>query len=430
MITSIKKLKNSEAEMIVQLDQEDLKKYIKRAEGELAQVSSLDGFRPGRVPSAMLRKRLGDHKILEVAMDLAVKESFIQALRQEKLEVVSSLDLKVLSNSAEGLKYLAKLLLWPEVRLGTYRGLALSARPIKVEEKEIAEAINFILKSRTVFQAVDRPAQEGDHLEIDFEVRTAGGVIEGGKSENHPFILGQGNFIPGFEEQLKGLKKGEHKEFFLQAPEDYYQKSIAGKKLEFLVTIKAVKFGTRPELTDELARSLGRFASVQDLKDNIVRGLEEEKKQKEKERMRLEILEKIEGASVMDIPISMVEEQLAIMVSNFDQHLHGRGLELDLYLAHLKKNQKDLEQEWRPQAEKQVRRGLVLRAIGKKENIAVEEEEAEATAKHLIEQYLNQGQNSEEIDFEGLKNRTRESLLNEKIFQFLETANLKNQNSS
>ena len=423
MLTRLKPVGNSQAELEVELNKEELKEYLEKASENLSQAVSIAGFRPGKAPFEVLRKEIGDQKILEEALEMAVVSSLAKAAQKEKLEVMASSELKIMANTAELLRYAVKLTLYPEVKLGEYKNLKLQKKKVAVEDKEIKEAIQYILKSRAAYQDFAGPAENGHHLEIDFEVGAAGQPIEGGKSENHPFVLGKGNFMPGFEEQLLGLKKGEAKEFSLEAPKDYYQKSLAGKKLDFKIKVKALKTVTIPELNSDFIKSLGRFESEEELRKNIVEGIRAEKEQKETEHFRIEVLNKIDLVSKIEVPEKMIERQLDALIANFDRNLHAQGMELSLYLAHLKKSQDDLRKEWRGQAEKQIRQSLILREIGKKENIKVSEEEIEQAAGGLMMPYAERGEDQSKINMEEIKQQAGEVIFREKIFQFLEAQN-------
>src|SRR3989338_739846 len=426
MLTKIKELKNSEAELWVELDEEDIKHYLKKTGEKLSEVVQVDGFRSGKIPFDVLRKNIGDQKILEEALEFAVTDSLANALRKEKLEVISSSDLKVTENTPTQVKYSIKLLLFPEVKLGEYKGLEVSKKEVSVEEKEIEETMTKILESRMVFKEFEGPAQNGHHLEVDFEVSDAGKLIDGGKSENHPLILGKGGFIPGFEDNLIGLKKGETKNFSLKSPDDYYQKTIAGKVLDFKVTVKSIKTGTIPDLNIEFFKTLGNFQSSEDLKNSIRSALKTEKEQKEKDRLRLEILDRVDKKSEMSIPPKLIEEQLEAMVANFDDNLHQQGMELSLYLAQVKKTRDDLKKNWYKQAESQIRRGLIMREIGKRESVKISEQEAQEATDSLVARYLTSAPDKQGPDIEKIKQRAGDALLHEKIFEFLEKVNLKN----
>src|SRR3989344_5549405 len=423
MITKTKPAGVSQLELEVELNKEELKEYLEKASENLSQAISIAGFRPGKVPFEVLRKEIGDQKILEEALEIAVVSSLAKATQKEKLEVMASSELKILANTADQLCYSVKLMLYPEVKLGEYKNLKLHKKKVEVEESEIKEAIQYILKSRATYQDYTGPAENGYHLEIDFEVATDDQPIEGGKSENHPFVLGKGNFIPGFEEQLLGLKKGEAKEFSLEAPKDYYQKNLAGKRLDFKIKVKSVKTVTVPELNNDFIKSLGHFESEEELRKNIIEGIRAEKEQKETEHFRIEILNKVDVGSKIEVPEKIVEQQLDAMITNFDHNLHAQGMELSLYLAHLKKSQDDLRKEWRGQAEKQIRQSLILRQVGRQEEIKVGEEEIEQAAGSLVMRYVAQGQDQSKVNIEEGKQQAGEAIFREKIFQFLEIEN-------
>lgn len=426
MTIDLKKLKDSEAEMTVHLDGQELKNYIRETAEDFSRSLIVDGFRPGRAPLGMVRQKIGDQKLLEASLDVAVKNSLAGAFKEKALEVISTLDLKVIKNTPQELEYKVRLLLFPRAEIKNYKNFNLARKPIEVTPEETKEAINYILKSRAEYHETEAPVAEGDHLEIDFETSHQGKPIEGGKSENHPFIFGQGSFIPGFEKQLESAKRGERRSFSLRVPDNYYQKSIAGKELDFLVTIRSVKKVLWPELNDQFVRTLGGFSSVEDLKESVRRGLKREKEQKETERLRLEILDKIDDRSEIDVPSRLIEQQLDLTLDNFRQNLRLKGLELELYLAHLKKTEEDLKKEWRPQAVRQVRHGLILREIGRLENIEVGEQEVETAAADLASQILlREGpEEKKDIDLETLKTRVYESLLSHKVFDYLEKANV------
>ncbi len=409
--------------MQVELDQEDLKEYLQKAGRDLSNTVAIDGFRAGKVPLDVLRQKVGDEKILEIAMDWAVKDSFAKAVKKEQLDVLSYSDLKVVENTAQKLKYHLKLLLFPEIKLGEYKDLKIAVQSVEVEEKDIQETLRYIRQSRAVYQETGTPATEDCRLEIDFEVKDGGAVIEGGKSENHPLILGKGGFVPGFEDQLKGMSRGETKNFSLRVPEDYYQKSIAGKKLDFTVAMKAVQSTTLPELTDDFIKQLGHFDSLDALRENIRQGLKAEKEQKEHDRVRLRILEKIDEKTNMDVPEQMIKEQLEMMLADFDKALHERGLELSLYLSQIKKTQEDLRKEWRTKAEKQIRHGLIMRTISKAEGLVVAEEEVEEGVGVLVSRLALSGGDSKKINSDAVRSKVKEQLLNEKVLEFLEGVN-------
>jgi trigger factor len=435
-----KKLKDSQVELTVDLNKDDLILYTIEAEKGLAKEIKVEGFRLGKAPKEIVRKKIGEQVIKEEALNLAVQSSLAKALAEQKLDVLDQSDFKIKENSTERLMFTVNLLVVPEVRLGEYKNLSIKKNPVKIMEAEISAVFDDIVKSRTILKDVERPARIGDRVEVDFEVKdpTKGlgqaAIIEGGKSENHPVVLGEEKFVPGFESRIIGLKPGEKKNFSLKVPGDYYQKSIAGKDIDFEVVLKKVQEMAVPKVDDELAKSLGRFTSKADLETNIRDGLIMEKETKEKERIRLAILKEIAGKTEVETPPALIEKRLDSMTQGFDNELHQKGMELGLYLAHMKKTQDELRRDRRKQAEAQVKFDLIVRTIANEEHLKVSDEEVGQELQTVLQQYMMAGSPDggggptapealQNIDPEQLKNRISSVLLNEKVFEFLEKHN-------
>lgn len=430
MTFTAEKLPDSKVKLVVSLDKKDLFLSVEEAEKQLARDVKLEGFRPGKAPKDMVRKAIGEERLREEALRLAVQSSLAKAMAGEKLEVLDRVGFEIKENSPEKLIYWATFLIFPELVLGEYEGLGIKRNAVTVSDAEVKKILDEALKSRTIFNEVKRPAQMGDRVEIDFTIKDNGAVIEGGKSENHPVILGDGKFVPGFEEQLVGMEKGGTKHFSLKIPADYYQKTIAGKELNFEVAVKRVEDETVPKLDDEFAKSLGNFRSLKEAEASINQGLTIEKETKEKDRIRLAILEKIAATTEVKVPPELIENRLDVMLRDLDGELHQKGMELGLYLAHIKKTQDELRRDWRLKAELQAKMGLIARAIAKKEELSVGEEEVNQELQIVLQQYIMSGQGGagpealQNIDPEGLKSKIRDTLLNEKVFEFLEKKNV------
>lgn len=415
-----KKLKNSDLELTISLDRKDIDFYIKKATDELQGSVRIDGYRQGKVPDDLLKKNVGEDRIKENALNIAVQESLQKLIEKENFEVFDYFDLKIKENKPDKLIYTVFLSLFPEVKLGSYDSLKINSKPISVSDEEIENTLKEIQETRTEYKDSDQSAKEGDRVEVDFEVTDNGQLIEGGKSENHPLIIGKKTFVPGFEEKLKDMKVGEEKSFMLRIPIDYHEKNIAGKELDFKVIMKKISYPTTPVLDDTFVQSLGNFANLGQLRQNVQAGLLEEKKTKESERIKLAILDEIIKNTKVVIPSKFLEKQLDAIISNFDQELHQRGLEIGLYLAHLKKTQEEFRKSFVPQAEKQVKTELIIREIGKKESIIIADSEIDErlqeinSAINLQDEIVGRG-----LDVATLRNRIRQVLFNEKIFQFL-----------
>lgn len=423
MTSSLKKIEQNKFELTVEVSREELADYIKLTESRIAQGVVVDGFRKGKAPMDKIRKQVGEKYILEEALDMALRDSLSKTLDKEKIEVLKVSDLNIKENSASKLLYTTKVTTFPAVTIGDLKDLKIEKKKVAVERKDIDDALEFIATSRSKFVPQDRPAEKRDRVEVDFEVLSDGLPLEGGVSKNHPLILGDNKFIPGFEDQLVGMKQGEEKKFSLNAPQDYFQKSIAGKKLDFTVKMVSVQEVQKPAINDDFVRSLGRFKDVKDLEQNISQGILQEKMAKEQQRLRLEILAGILAKTKLEIPKDMVDERLSEMVTEFDNDLHMKGMELSLYLAHLNKNEDDLKKDWKGEAEKQVSFSLLLKKIAKDKNIKPTDEEIEEGAQKMIQALaLREGFDKENLDVERLKEAVTNDIINEKVFHFLETS--------
>ncbi len=413
-------LKDSEVELEVELSSKELLKYVDQAEKNLGADLEVKGLRKGKVPSDVVRKTLGPEKIREESLSLAVKDSFAQAIEKEDLELLGPAEgIDIKENTEDKLIYTAKVAVLPKFELPEYKGIEVKKIEIVIEDKEIQEAIDYLRKTRSTHTPSEEAAQKGDRVEVNFEIKVAGVTIEKGVSKNHPIILGNETFIPGFEDNVIGMKAGEEKIFNVDVPADYYQKSIAGKTIECNVKVNKVEIVSLPELTDEFAKTLGQFKNVDELKKSIGDGVKMEKEQKEKQRIRLAILEKISEGTKIEIPEPLVEKQLGILIQELDASLHQRGMELNMYLSSIKKTQDDLKKEWKPQAEKQVKNSLILREVAKTEELTVKDEELNDSLAMFLQQFPSP-ESLKDLNQDTLKRNLYEDLLKEKTLQFLE----------
>jgi trigger factor len=306
------------------------------------------------------------------------------------------------------------------VQLADYRDIKVRKNKPKVEKAEIDKSLDYLRKSRAKIITVNRPAEKGNRVEIDFEIRHGGVKIENGTSKNHPLILGEGRFLPGFEKELEGMSAGEEKNFSLKAPKDWPNKRVAEKNLDFKVKMNLVQERQIPELNDEFAKSLGNFASLEMLKENVSGGLLEEKQTKENQRIRIELIEKVAENSQIEIPESLIAEESDKMINEFKFSITGFGLDFDKYLEEIKKTIPELKKEWEKQAEKRVRIAICLKAIAEKEKIEISDEEVESKINEELKNYPNTEEVRKNIDLRVLRVYTGEVLRNEKVLGLLE----------
>jgi trigger factor len=277
-----------------------------------------------------------------------------------------------------------------------------------------------LASTRVKLVTVNREVQKNDSVEIDFNVLVDNVPIENGTSRNHPMVVGKGVFIPGFEENLIGMKEGEEKEFELNFPEKYHKKELAGKLAKFKVTMRLVQERQVPEINDDFAKSLGEIENLEALKKNIQKGMKEEKEHKHKEEKRTKMLEKIVDCVEVELPEIMIKEEVQKMMLEFEQQIQSMGMNLDQYLGQLKKNKKDLEKDWEPQAEKRVKSALALKEIVKMEEISIDAKEVETEMNKTLQHYKNVKDFEKNVDMERLYSYTKGVLENEEVFKRLE----------
>lgn len=425
------KLPQSKIKLEITIPAEDFTDFIQEATKALSREIKVKGFRPGRIPAAMVKEKAGEGTILQEAADLAVRGTYLQALKEEKVEPLGVPEIKVLKLApGNDFIYEARIFILPEVKLPDYKKISreilkkAGSNKTEVKEEELQKALDWLADSRSKTVTVARAAQKGDRVEIDFEVSQKGVVIEGGQSTSHPLIIGQGRFVPGFEEKLTGMKEGEEKEFSLAFPDDYHVKNLAGKPADFKVKMKLVQEKQKPELNDEFAVSLGRFKNVEELKKSVADGLKQEKENKQKQERRMQIIEEIAQKADFETPEILLEEELGKMLQEFKAQITQMGMEFDKYLANIKKTEADLKKEWEDKAKQRVRIGLTLRQIATEEKISPSQVEIEEEAGKILKSFgdVKQAQNS--IDSERLREYTKGALINEKVFAFLEKQNL------
>lgn len=420
MESTLVKIDKNVSELTVELGKDELKKYVDLAEKDLTSHAKIDGFRKGKAPKDLVKKQVGEKEVLETALDLALRSSLSRVIDEKELEVLRAEKLEIQENTPEKLIYKVKLVLFPLIKLGDLDKIKVQKKEVEVSEEEVTETLKTIQNSRSKFEDIETELKDGDRAEVDFEVKKEGVIIEGGSSKNHPVIIGSKNFIPGFEETLIGMKKGEEKTFSLDAPKDYFAKNLAGHKLDFYVKIINTQKIVRPELNDEFAKSLGNFTVLEDLKKNLKEGIAEEKKVKEQQRARIEVLNKIIESSEIEVPDDFVASKLDEMIMSFDNDLHQKGMELAFYLAHVGKTQEDLKKDWRKDAEKQVKYNLIIQKIAKEKDIQAKQEEIDAIMAQRVQMLSLYGKKIEDFDANALKENVSSEITTEKSLEYLD----------
>lgn len=438
------KLQKSQIEILVTLPFSEFEPHLKKAAGLIAETAKIEGFRPGKVPYNVVKNHVGEHAVYERAAEEAVRHTWGEIIQKVLSEepfkthpFIGRPDITV-TKLAPGNEFVYKVTASyvPEVKLpddyaAIGKRVVKDKKEISVEGEEVQKTLDWIRESRSDLIAVERTAALGDAVEIDFEMRHGGVKIESGEAKNHSFVLGKARFIPGFEDALVGMATGEEKTFTLVVPADWRDKSLSGKALDTKVSMRLVKERKMPELDEKFVKTLGAFDSVDSLKKNIHEGIAEEKKEKEKQRIRIMIVDEIAKKSEMDVPDILVASEIEKMLGEIKSGVEQMGMVWEDYLQHIKKTVEELKISWQEGAMRRVRTALALREIGHREKIEPAPEEVE----DAVQKYLRQfpapearpsrngtfGREAEKtINLDDLRDHIRGVLRNEKVFEFLE----------
>jgi len=418
-----KKLERGQVELTIELTVDEYQPFLKTAAQIISQTTKIPGWRPGKASFEIVKQRVGETKIWQEALELAVRKTLIQAIDQEKLITIGSPKVDIIKLApGNPVIYKTTLSLIPSIKLADYSKIKVKTNPVTVKEKEIKKSLDNLGKSRAKQILVNRKSKEGDKIEIDFESSLDKIPIENGNQKKFPLVIGEKTFIPGFEEQLIGLKKDQTKEFQLKFPENYHQKNLAGKLVDFKIKVLAVYQMELPELNDEFAKSLGEFKSLEELKNRITNDLEARTKTKENQRVEEEIIDKIiEQSQFEDIPDLLINNETQKMIEELEHNLGHQGLKFDDYLNHLKKKREDLLLDFMPQAIKRVKSALALREITKKENIAVNDQEIEEEIKQTLQVYGNDPEVEKQLRTTDYKNYLQNILTGRKTLDHLKS---------
>ncbi len=424
MKTNQKKLPKSQVEIEFELTEEEFKHHIEHALGHLKQHVKVDGFRAGKAPNKMVEDKIKPESLLMEAGDCAVRETYSKYILESKLEPVGQPEVSIVK-VAQGSPFIFKAVITvlPDVELPDYKQIAktvkgLPARAgkeISVTEEEVQDTLNYLQKTRAKLTLKNEPAEKKDFVEIKYQNKD----INGGKEVDDKFILGEGGFMKGFEDGIIGMKAGEEKQISVKFPDDSPKKDLAGKEGVFKVKIISVQKMELPEINDEFAKELGAFDSLMALKTGMKEGITTEKKEAEKQRIRAEILDKIAEKAKFEMPEAMVEYEKERLLEDLKNKIaQSIKITFEEYLASIKKTEAEIKETYQKEAEKRLRGFLVLRELGKKENIEVSDKEVEEEVTKSVKNYSKE--QLAKIDIEQLKEYTKGVIHNEKIFQILE----------
>lgn len=381
-----KEKNNLEVEIVI--SEKKWEESLQKAYEETKNKYSVQGFRKGKAPRKVIEKQYGESVFFDYALEIAFADEYNEFLDKNlEIEPIAQPDVRIEKFEKSGIVLVASAPLMPEVELGSYTGLTVERGKEKVKKADVEAELKSVAERQARFVESTKPAELGDFATIDFAGSVDGEIFEGGTAQGYRLELGSHSFIDNFEDQLVGITVGEEKDVNVTFPENYHEKSLAGKKAVFKVVVQKIEKKEIPEITDEFAANVSEFENLEDYKKDIEKRLSQKLEQEKERKVENDLLEKIVQSSKVEIPEILIERQLDIFIRDLETRLSFQGLKLEEYLDYVGTNVSDLRKERREQAEQTVKTRLVLEALVKKENMVVSEEELDSALKETAERY-------------------------------------------
>ena len=353
--------------------------FIQKASETVGKYLKIDGFRAGHIPLDIVKKEVGEMRLLEVASEEMVKKGLVQAVKEQNLETVGNPNVTV-KTMVPGNDFVAEVVwaLMPAVTLPALTEISLTKKEVTAQESDIEGSMQELRKMRASEAATTEGATRTSRVVIDMVISLEKVPVEGGTAKNHSIVLDETTYVPGLTDQLIGVKKGEHKEFTLKFPETYFQKLLAGKDAEFTVDVHEVYERALPKINDEFAKVL-HFETLAELKDVLTKNIALEKQQEEEQRLRAELLETLVAKTTFgEVPEILVTAEKERLFAELRSQIEGQGMSFEQYLADIKQTPEQIAEGMTDSANKRVTISLMLREVAKTQNIVLTKEEMDA----------------------------------------------------
>ena len=421
MNCKLEKTENAnEVKFEITVEAEKFDEAIKKVYFKSAKYFNIPGFRKGKAPMQIVEKYYGKEIFYEDAFNEVAQEALEEAVAENKVEVVSrpEVDIKQIEKGKD-LIFTVVMQTKPEAELGKYKGIEIPKIEYNVSDEDINHELGHMQEHNSRLISVDdRAVEKGDIATIDFEGFADDKAFEGGKAENYDIELGSNTFIPGFEDQIVGMKIDEEKDVNVKFPDEYFSKELAGKDATFKVKLHEIKKKELPKLDDEFAKDVSEFDTLDELKADIKTKLEKQNADKEKYETEEAVVKALCENVKVDIPSGMVETEVDRMLNDFKQRLSYQGLKLDQYLKMLGKTEDEMRKEYEPQAIEGIKSRLAIEAVIKAEKIEATDKEIDEKIKEMAKNYGKE--NDEEfLKNENVRNYIKEGLESEKAIDFL-----------
>ena len=385
-VKSCEKLEKSRVALTIEASAEEFEAAVNKAYLKMRGKINVPGFRVGKAPRKIIEKMYGEEVFYEEAVNIILPDAYEDAVKEQKLDVVGYPEVELESCTKDGVVFKCTVAVYPEVKLGQYKGLEAPKAEVKVAAADVNARLKEMADRNSRLVSVERAVKKGDTADIDFEGFDNGVAFDGGKGENFDLEIGSGSFVPGFEEQLIGMKAGEEKDIDITFPENYAPE-LAGKPVVFHVKVNEVKVKEVPAVDDEFAKDVSEFDTLKELKADIKKKMTAERTEAAQRAFEDVLMAKVAEGVEAEIPHEMVELQAERMMEQFKQQLAAQGIPFDQYLKMTGTTEADFMQQANGPAEQQVKMDLAVKAIIDAEKIEATDDEVESEMKNVAEKY-------------------------------------------
>ncbi|WP_337374067.1 trigger factor [Mitsuokella jalaludinii] len=375
MKVTVENGENQQVTLTIEVEAAEVNKAVDQACKRLANRVSIPGFRKGKAPRMIVERHVGKDAVLQEAFDIVAPKALSKAFDEQKIDPVTrpSVDIETLEEGKD-LVFKATVTPRPEVKLGDYKGLNVPKNEVSITDEDVEKQLKTFQDRQG--KLVDAPegaeVKDGDFTTLDFKGFVDGEAFDGGEGKDYPLQIGSNSFIPGFEDQLVGAKIGEERDVNVKFPEEYHAKELAGKDATFKCTIRSIKTKELPAIDDELAKKVSKFETLDELKADIRKNLEENAERTAENDQKSAAIEMATNNITVDIPAVMIDNRVTAMIQEMAMRLEQQGMKLEQYLQYAGTDIAKLREQYRETAEKNVKTDLMLEEVAKAEDIKVE----------------------------------------------------------
>ncbi|MDD4607317.1 MAG: trigger factor [Patescibacteria group bacterium] len=414
------KLDKGLVELEIEVEAKELTEFIDDTIQTIIKEEKFSGFRQGKATVEMVRKKYSEMDLLQKSLEKIITVTYYEILMKEKLLSVGQPEIQVIKMiPGNPFVYKAKVALLPTVKIADLTQIKIVKEPIKVENEHQEKILKELQMARSQEKIVEREAKKSDKVMLDIEMSINKVPLDGGQTKNTAIMLGDDFFLPGLDKEIIGLKKNDQKEFTLTYPQDYHDKKLANKKVDFKVKVNEIYEMTLPEINDEFAKSLGKFNNLAELKKQLAENLQQEAEAKQNQDLENEMFDKlIQVSNFGEIPEVLIENEKDVMLKEMESFIQQQGMKFEDYLTHLQKDKAGLKKGLESQALKRLKVSLIIREIVKQQDIQVTDEELQKEIDKILEHNTDQAV-KEQVADERYKSYLRNALTSKKALDYL-----------